>query len=451
TDASLLGWGFCLWATRQDGHTSFKEGDFFEVLSAAGRWNHRQSCYHSNRRELTALLEGLQRTSRVVETWWRASKGRVGCNIYLRVDNSATVSWGQGRKPSRALEVRAIVRLADAVKGEIMHLRQLGDSIKVELRHLKGTDNARSDGLSRLLERPCRNGKQLGRVLQEHLDGPLSAALIDDDFICRVGELDPANTPGMEDSIKYFPDATEGAAEKHKEDGTEPMAERIAGQVWDIEGLLELWKAIRFSWTYWKSITKNQKAPANYPVNYSSEDEASMIRSLQTAVWTDKEREALAFENRFELSGSDSSLTLQYRCPETDGSVRHCYYVPKPFRLVRGLLVRTCHRGCGHGTTLVTKERVYQAGYFSPSLTRLVRDEISTCIICQRLSAKRRRDQPLGVAGPSAVSSELSYEKLVQMKRPPYYVTAVDVIKLSADPSLTYLSCYCLQTRHACW
>ncbi|KAF4710600.1 hypothetical protein FOZ62_007113, partial [Perkinsus olseni] len=90
TDASLLGWGYCLWATREQGLSSFAEGHFFEVLSGAGRWNHRESCYHSNRRELKALLEGLQRTSRAVEAWWHASEGGAECTIFIHVDNSAT-------------------------------------------------------------------------------------------------------------------------------------------------------------------------------------------------------------------------------------------------------------------------------------------------------------------------------------------------------------------------
>ncbi|KAF4646859.1 hypothetical protein FOL46_005073, partial [Perkinsus olseni] len=149
------------------------------------------------------------------------------------------------------------------------------------------------------------------------------------------------------------------------------------------------------------AIVKGGERALSYPEAYSEEDRRNMVASLQRTAWT-KEK-------------------WEYRCPETDGSIRLCYYVPKPFRLVRGLLVRTCHRRCSHGTVLVTKERVYQAGYFSPALARLVKDEIATCLICQRLSARKKRDQPFGVAGPGSINPELSYESLLQMRRPPYY------------------------------
>ncbi|KAF4647265.1 hypothetical protein FOL46_004476, partial [Perkinsus olseni] len=168
-------------------------------------------------RELKALLEGLQRTSRAVEAWWQASEGGAKCTIFIHVDNSATV--------------RAIVRLADAVKGEILHLRNLGTGVEVKMEHLKGEDNVRSDSLSRLLERPCSGGEQLGRLLQQHLDGPVALAIACDDFISRIGDLDPGHSRVDSDIIRYFPDTTEAVSEKEESrDATAALAERMAAQ-----------------------------------------------------------------------------------------------------------------------------------------------------------------------------------------------------------------------------
>ncbi|KAF4758468.1 hypothetical protein FOZ63_028531, partial [Perkinsus olseni] len=124
TDASLTGAGFSLWVGPDDAQL----GDVgtYELGSAAWRWTARASCWHSNRRELSALWRGVLFTSTLLSTWTATQSSPCRTTLTIRTDNAACARWADNVKVSRALEARALQRLAAAIRAEVLELRGLG-------------------------------------------------------------------------------------------------------------------------------------------------------------------------------------------------------------------------------------------------------------------------------------------------------------------------------------
>ncbi|KAF4647446.1 hypothetical protein FOL46_004208, partial [Perkinsus olseni] len=149
TDASLLGWG---WSLQMRPSESADVVSLTELAAAAGRWSARESVYHSNRRELIALWRGLQFTVSFLEYYSKSRSPARTCSLTIKSDNVSTVQWSSGKRPSKALEARAIQRLASVIEEELEMARTLAS---VTITHVPGVLNVRADRLSRLLERKC--------------------------------------------------------------------------------------------------------------------------------------------------------------------------------------------------------------------------------------------------------------------------------------------------------
>ncbi|KAF4648834.1 hypothetical protein FOZ61_002110, partial [Perkinsus olseni] len=447
TDSSLLGWGFSLWATRQEGVAEFcseAEGKCFEILGAAGRWTNREAAWHSNRRELRAMFEGVSRTARLLD-YWRGSHHRLGtqgtCRLSIKGDNFASIRWCNENPPCKALELRSIVRLADAIKAEISFIRNSCD-VTVDITHLQGSLNTRADSLSRLLERRCANGIQIGRVLQEHLDEPLKVATVIDDIISRIGEI-PSYPDELEDRLCYIPD--EVSSEYRKHTGSPSLADELSLRSYDVNAALNAWKALRFAFTWWKQSTGDlPTAELQYPDTYLEEDKASFARSLQMG-WAEG-MDAKALRSLACIRIDDAGIA-RYLVNSANGSTSWAYYVPKKRMAFKRLLIRSAHRKLRHASRNASVERAIEFGFFAPSLRRLANDELAVCVTCQLKNAKREWRILPGLSG--AGISDLSPDNLLRAGKEPFYAVSVDAITLGSG--LLYLSVVCLMTYSVVW
>ncbi|EER20368.1 hypothetical protein Pmar_PMAR010102 [Perkinsus marinus ATCC 50983] len=441
TDASLTGGGFSLWV----GSDSAQVGDCgtFELGSAAWRWTARSSCWHSNRRELAALWRGILFTSTLLTAWISSQSSPDRAVLVIRTDNAACARWANDVKVSRALEARALQRLAAAIRAEIVLIKAHG--VEVSMRHLPGVLNVRADRLSRALERKTRGGSQLGRLMQDHLDPPVRVAQELDDFVCRLGELPVAkrvDVPQFEPIGQPFDRVCQlQECDTPVETHSVGLADTVASRSWDVDCALHGWKTLRFAFQAWSGSVA---IPLDYPTAYSDEDVWSFIRSLQrssrAAVVDDAENRKLPTKFHVDKDG-----TLFYKCAGADGKLFLAFYVPSDCNFTRRLLARVYHKAGAHCSAQATVERAIEAGFFTPRLRQVVTNEMATCVRCQVLSSRREWAVTPGQAGGGP---GFDLYRLALETPEPYLWVGIDVLSLGPFKCLT---CVCLLTKHACW
>ncbi|EER02560.1 hypothetical protein Pmar_PMAR005901 [Perkinsus marinus ATCC 50983] len=363
--------------------------------------------------------------------------------LVIRTDNAACARWANDVKVSRALEARALQRLAAAIRAEIVLIKAHG--VEVSMRHLPGVLNVRADRLSRALERKTRGGSQLGRLMQDHLDPPVRVAQELDDFVCRLGELPVAkrvDVPQFEPIGQPFDRVCQlQECDTPVETHSVGLADTVASRSWDVDCALHGWKTLRFAFQAWSGSVA---IPSDYPTAYSDEDVWSFIRSLQrssrAAVVDGAENRKLPTKFHVDKDG-----TLFYKCVGADGKLFLAFYVPSDCNFTRRLLARVYHKAGAHCSAQATVERAIEAGFFTPRLRQVVTNEMATCVRCQVLSSRREWAVTPGQAGGGP---GFDLYRLALETPEPYLWVGIDVLSLGPFKCLT---CVCLLTKHACW
>jgi hypothetical protein len=138
TDASKTAHGFQLLATNR--------GNSFEIISSISIFKTNSDNWHSNRKELYAVLTGLKQTYNLI------MNSRIQFeSLKIETDNKATASWSDLNKKfpsSKAIEEIALKRLAATIRellSELIHSKNL----KISIDHIPGKENLQADFLSR--------------------------------------------------------------------------------------------------------------------------------------------------------------------------------------------------------------------------------------------------------------------------------------------------------------
>jgi len=123
-------------------------GEYFDICNHIGLFKSTSLVWHSNRKELYAAFNALNRLHKLIFNNKSISINK----IQFRSDNRSVVSWIDPRqKPPTTLSVEgmAVQRIANSCR-EIVH--ELLSQYQIEISHVSGVDNSKADQLSRVMD-----------------------------------------------------------------------------------------------------------------------------------------------------------------------------------------------------------------------------------------------------------------------------------------------------------
>ncbi|EER18699.1 hypothetical protein Pmar_PMAR007707 [Perkinsus marinus ATCC 50983] len=310
SDASRSGGGFVISKSARGGGPN---NEAVPLCSDAFRWSASQRLYHSNRRELMALLAGLRVLANVLEHLFAHHRGgsdscRLPTGVVILSDNRACVAWAAedavslfGQK--KAIEKRALGRLVLALAEELKLIRR---RVPVNVSHIKGSLNAEADRLSRLFDRTLRGGISIGDSLvgQENPDAPswptdddhddLMYLEVDDPEFNHYDEVtgDDLTPYDIIDRVRLFASCTiENSSLNVRADvisvidppGTSPLIDHISRDSYDSVSVYNTVKAMRFIFRLLHTHSRGDGAlqQLSYPYVPDSSDIRAVVHALQ--------------------------------------------------------------------------------------------------------------------------------------------------------------------------
>ena len=489
TDASLTGGG---WSFAMVG----KDGEKRHILGEdVWRWRKAERNYHSNRRELIALFNGIRAVTGMMEYYDTRSVTDKSNrpSIQILCDNRSALAWVEysDLADTKAMERRPILRLISAVVEELTALRKYAN---VKLDHIQGSSNTRADWLSRLYDIKF-HGLSLGDILEFAHDTarlednelysydpetPGQGILHDEDAHIQPGP-DPLSAPlanDLESTKSLFSDLAPAVLHPDRSmsqtiaiadhvftirnrssSPTTPVTtpERLAAQVNSIDRLTHSWHYFRIAFEAFRFLRRckldpdlamkpMQWAASNEPITPVPDDRTlpSYVLALQLHDPDHAPTIASLIDGKKDVLPPCGPLfwkdgCLQFRSGDPNGAIRWKLFVPRNAKIFRKLLIRHAHHVTEHSSfdrTLAEIRTTFHTQYINDE----IRTTLSECLRCQIAKTTRSWDAP-----PTITSINLSR----LLNSPAYTRAGIDFLALGDHAKA--LTITCLATKHTTW